>query len=117
MALSKACKPRKLALRFTPSRKGNSPEDQLFHFNRQLQCLSCSSMLKGRVALITGEALHIYYMTLCQRQHNCCRLTCTAGGAGSTQGIGLGMLRGLAQAGADVVMHGKQAVAVILVIR
>ena len=26
--------------------------------------------------------------------------------AGSTQGIGLGMLRGLADAGADVVMHG-----------
>lgn len=25
---------------------------------------------------------------------------------GSTQGIGLGMLRGLADAGADVVMHG-----------
>ena len=26
--------------------------------------------------------------------------------AGSTQGIGMGMLRGLAEAGADVVMHG-----------
>ena len=26
--------------------------------------------------------------------------------AGSTQGIGLGMLKGLAEAGADVVMHG-----------
>lgn len=26
--------------------------------------------------------------------------------AGSTQGIGFGMLRGLAEAGADVVMHG-----------
>ncbi len=26
--------------------------------------------------------------------------------AGSTQGIGLGMLQGLARAGADVVMHG-----------
>ncbi|KAK9825658.1 hypothetical protein WJX81_006317 [Elliptochloris bilobata] len=40
--------------------------------------VTSGNMLKGRVALITG----------------------------STQGIGLGMLRGLAQAGADVVMHG-----------
>ncbi len=32
------------------------------------------------------------------------RQTCWC--AGSTQGIGLGMLRGLADAGADVVMHG-----------
>ena len=33
-----------------------------------------------------------------------CELSRTC--AGSTQGIGLGMLEGLARAGADVVMHG-----------
>ena len=36
---------------------------------------------------------------------NCCR-NGAHHYAGSTQGIGLGMLRGLADAGADVVMHG-----------
>jgi NAD(P)-dependent dehydrogenase (short-subunit alcohol dehydrogenase family) len=40
-------------------------------------------------------------MPACQDSH-----ASDVSGAGSTQGIGYGMLQGLAKAGADVVMHG-----------
>ena len=61
--------------------------------------------LAGKVALITGE------LPSAQRRELTCRpkeiyLLTPAGNTGSTQGIGLGMLKGLARAGANVVMHG-----------
>ena len=66
--------------------------------------------LAGKTALVTGEVPAItptvsfacMQPVVCELSH----LSLHAMYAGSSQGIGLGMLRALASAGADVVMHG-----------
>ena len=63
--------------------------------------------LAGKVALVTGElgmratCSMAIIEPVCLHEQIMAELP-----AGSTQGIGFGMIRGLAAAGADVVMHG-----------
>ena len=57
--------------------------------------------LTGKVALVTGELSMRATCSLSNVEH-----IMTVLPAGSTQGIGFGMIRGLAAAGADIVMHG-----------
>lgn len=66
--------------------------------------------LAGKTALVTGElpAITSTVLFACMQAVFCelSHLSLHAMYAGSSQGIGLGMLRALASAGADVVMHG-----------
>ena len=59
--------------------------------------------LAGKTALITGRSQSVDFSA---DQQHCILQKLKISLTGSTQGIGLGMLKGLAQAGANVVMHG-----------